>query len=166
MRLRIIGVMGGAAADRKTCATAYRLGQLIADAGYVLLNGGRSGGVMDHSARGAKSRGGVTVGVLPGVNPDQAGKDIDLALATGMGDARNLINVLSSELVIACAGGAGTLSEVALALKSGRRVIAVGLLLGKVFAPFEKSGLLTYADNAEEAMNQAGTYLARVSRSD
>jgi len=106
------------------------------------------------------------VGVLPGVNPDQAGKDIDLALATGMGDARNLINVLSSELVIACAGGAGTLSEVALALKSGRRVIAVGLLLGKVFAPFEKSGLLTYADNAEEAMNQAGTYLARVSRSD
>ena len=79
MRKRVIGVMGGAGAGEDACRLAYRLGQLVADGGDVLLCGGRAHGVMEHAARGARDRGGLTVGVLPGSDPDRASTNIDLA---------------------------------------------------------------------------------------
>jgi len=159
MRRPVIGVMGGAQADAGTCRLAYRLGELIAEAGCVLLNGGRPCGVMEHSARGAKSRGGLTVGILPGGSAGEASTSVDVAVATGMGDARNAINVLSSDAVIACPGGAGTLSEIALALKNGKRVVALGFWPGEAFSPWSRAGLLTRAETPEDALRQALSHL-------
>ncbi len=123
MRKIVVGVMGGGSASAEVVDAAYRLGTLIARQGWVLLNGGRVAGVMDASARGARAEQGLTVGILPGRDLEGMSDAIDIPIVTGMGDGRNSINVLSSDVVIACAGGAGTLSEVALALKSGRDVI-------------------------------------------
>jgi uncharacterized protein (TIGR00725 family) len=106
---------------------AYRLGRLLALAGWTILSGGRDAGVMREVNRGAKSvPGSLTVGVLPTASAPVAA-DVDVAIITEMHNARNNINVLSSRVVIACGnGGPGTASEVALALKAGRPVILLG----------------------------------------
>ena len=89
-----------------------------------MLTGGRAEGVMGAAAAGAKEiAGSLTLGILPGERGGE-GPDIDVAVFTGMGEARNAINVLSSDVVVACgADGAGTLSEIALALKAEKPVI-------------------------------------------
>jgi hypothetical protein len=103
---------------------AFALGAAIAQEGWVLLSGGRNSGVMDAVNRGAKQTGGLTIGVMPGSDKSSMSDAVDVGIVTGMGSARNNINVLSSDVVIACgAGGAGTASEIALALKSRRPVI-------------------------------------------
>jgi uncharacterized protein (TIGR00725 family) len=160
MRKRVIGVMGGAAAGDEACLLAYRLGQLVAAGGDVLLCGGRPEGVMEQAARGAREQGGLTVGILPGSDPDQASVYIDLAVATGMGNARNAVNVLSSDAVVACAGGTGTISEVALALKSGKMVVALGFDPGSCFRPWVGRGL-HLAGSAEEAYRLVQQHLGR-----
>lgn len=113
---------------------------------------------MEHAARGARDGGGLTLGILPGNDPDQASTSIDLAVATGMGNARNAINVLSSDAVVACAGGTGTISEVALALKSGKLVVALGFDPGSCFAPWIDRGL-HLAGSAEEAYRLVSDHL-------
>jgi uncharacterized protein (TIGR00725 family) len=75
---------------------ARRLGGLIAREGWILLNGGRASGIMEASARGAKENGGLTIGILPGNNPAWASEYIDIPILTGIGFARNYINVLTS----------------------------------------------------------------------
>ena len=102
---------------------AYELGELIARQGWVLLTGGRKAGVMDAASRGAKAAGGLTIGILPGKDTAGISEAVDLAIITDLGNARNNINVLTASVVIACGMGAGTASEVALALKNGKRVI-------------------------------------------
>ncbi|MRR12141.1 DNA-binding protein, partial [bacterium] len=92
----IIGVMGGGTVDADTMECARELGALIAHEGWVLLNGGRDCGVMAASASGAREAGGTVVGVLPDESAVRATPDLDIAILTGMGDARNVINVLSS----------------------------------------------------------------------
>jgi uncharacterized protein (TIGR00725 family) len=127
-RRPIVGVMGaGESAAKGACELGERLGELIAREGWVLLTGGRDAGVMAAAIRGAKRvPGSLTIGILPTAS-GPAAPGLDVAIFTGMGNARNAINVLSSHVVVACgAGGAGTASEVALALKSGRRVVLVG----------------------------------------
>jgi len=120
----IIGVMGpGDGATKEICNQARELGQLIAQTGWVLLTGGRNAGVMDAAIRGAKEAGGLTIGILPTSTLDGASEPLDIPVLTGLGDARNTINVLSSAIVIACGMGPGTASEIALALKVGKRVI-------------------------------------------
>jgi uncharacterized protein (TIGR00725 family) len=116
----------GDAATEKDLDHARRLGTLLAREGFVVLCGGRREGVMEAVCRGAREAGGLTVGVLPGDDPDDASEAVDVVIVTGMGSARNAINVLSSDLVIACGMGAGTASEIALALKAGRDVILLG----------------------------------------
>lgn len=124
MKKTIIGVMGpGDKAQEKDLDNAYKLGQLIAENGWVLLTGGRKAGVMEAATQGAKSLGGLTVGILPTNNTEGMAEDIDIAIVTGLGNSRNNINVLSSDVVIACGMGLGTASEVALALKNGKFVI-------------------------------------------
>ncbi|MBS3957540.1 MAG: TIGR00725 family protein [Clostridiales bacterium] len=122
----IIGVMGAGHADAATCALARELGSAIAARGWVLLNGGRDSGVMAASAEGASAMGGLVVGILPGDDHSGIAPGVDLAVLTGMGDARNVINVLSSHVVVALQGGAGTLSEIAHALNSRRPVVVIG----------------------------------------
>jgi uncharacterized protein (TIGR00725 family) len=152
----IVGVMGsGEDDDREAVALAYEVGGAIAREGWVLLNGGLACGVMDASARGAREAGGLVVGVLPDSDAARASHFIDIPIRTGMGDARNVVNVLSSDVVIALPGRAGTLSEVALALKSGRTVIAVRFDLGVAFEEYRESGQLVQAASADEAIARA-----------
>ncbi len=159
MRKPVIGVMGGATVDADVEQTAHRLGALIAKRGWILLNGGRNAGVMAASAAGAKQAGGTVIGILPDSHARNASPDLDIAVVTGLGDARNLVNVLSSDVVIACPGAAGTLSEVALALKNSRRVILLGLDPGPELDAHRSVGLLTTADSPEDAVDQAAAAL-------
>ncbi len=108
MRRIIIGVMGrGENATANDLQNAYILGQLIAKQGWVLLTGGRNVGVMDAVSKGAKSADGLTIGILPGENQDGMSSWVDIAIFTDMGNSRNNINVLTSDVVIACGMGAG-----------------------------------------------------------
>lgn len=120
----IIGVMGpGESATAELQATAYELGQHIAQQGWILLTGGRNLGVMDAACRGAKSVDGLTIGILPSNSQAAMSTAVDIPIVTGLGHARNVVNVLSSRVVVACGLGAGTISEVAIALKIHRPVI-------------------------------------------
>lgn len=146
----IIGVMGSGrplAAQAET--TAYLLGRLIAREGWVLLTGGRSAGVMDACSRGAREADGLVVGVLPDETSVGASAHLDIAIRTGMGDARNVVNVLSSDVVIALPGGAGTLSEIAHALKACRPVIVVGWDPGEAM---RRAGTVVDAATPEDAI--------------
>lgn len=155
----VIGVMGaGRPLDEAEYAAAYTLGRLIAERGWVLLTGGSPVGVMDAASRGAHDAGGLVVGVLKSGEPRHASEWVDIAIRTGMGDARNVINVLSSDVVIALPGGAGTLSEVALALKSGKTVIALGWDPGEAMRAAARGRLLD-AGSPHEAVEQAARAL-------
>ena len=151
-RRPIIGVMGGANVSDLDYQLAYELGALVAENGWMLLNGGRDAGVMRASAEGAKSRGGTTIGVLPSASKNDANPFIDIPIVTNLADARNVINVLSSDVVVACPGSAGTLSEVALALKNKRTVILLRLNVGDAFEEYRKTGTLINASTAQECV--------------
>src|SRR5207245_2335370 len=110
----LVAVVGGGTCTPQEAAWATAVGRLIAERGAVLLCGGL-GGVMAAAARGAKQAGGLTVGILPGNDPREANPDIDVALATGMGEMRNALIVRAASAVIAIGGGWGTLSEIAMA---------------------------------------------------
>jgi uncharacterized protein (TIGR00725 family) len=152
--------MGGGSASEKALAGAYRLGALIAREGWILLNGGRNAGIMDASARGARDQGGITLGILPDESLERCSPAIDIPVVTGMGSARNCINVLTSRIVVACPGGAGTLSEIALALKYGRPVILLDFDVGGAFDRYRRLGLLSTADTPEAAIARVKDLLA------
>ncbi len=149
----IVGVMGGGSAPAADVQSAYQLGALIADQGWILLNGGRNAGIMDASARGAQDHGGITVGILPDDTSRRVSRHIQIPILTGMGDARNYINVLSSNIVVACAGGAGTISEIALALKNEKHVILLNFETGSIFDSYRRRGLLLSAQTPEEVID-------------
>lgn len=159
----LIAVCGPNEATDEEVALAERLGELLARAGATVICGGR-GGAMAAVSRGAKRAGGTTIGILPGTDPREANEWIDYPICTGIGEARNAVVVASGEVVIAVGGGLGTLSEIALALKLGRPVIALrtwpldpGLL--------ERAGArLIEVTTAEEAAQRA-LELCRTARS-
>jgi uncharacterized protein (TIGR00725 family) len=119
-----IGVMGAGECSAEVSCQAEQVGKLIAQQGAVLICGGR-GGVMEAAAKGARIALGITVGILPESDDSSANPYIDIPIVTGMGNGRNIINILSSQVVIAISGGYGTLSEIALALKTRKPVIAL-----------------------------------------
>ena len=124
----VIGVMGpGNAATTQNVEYAYELGKLIAQENWVLLNGGRNIGVMDAVNKGAKEANGLTVGIMPTNEPDTFSEYVDIVIITDMKSARNNINVISSKVVVACGMGAGTASEIALALKTKKKVILLNI---------------------------------------
>jgi len=102
---------------------AYDLGKAIAKSGWITLTGGRSFGVMDASLKGAAEEGGLTIGVLPGDNDKNSSDHAQIKIVTSMGSGRNYISVLSSHVIVVLGMAAGTASEVALALKSRKKVI-------------------------------------------
>lgn len=160
MRKPVVGVMGGSKVNDKVWAMAKQLGRLIAQRGWVLLNGGRNTGVMAASAEGAKQAGGTVIGILPDKNTRQASPHLDIAVVTGLADGRNLINVLTSDVVIACPGALGTLSEIVLALKQDKRVILLDRDVGPELDSYRRRGQLTSASDPEEAIEQAAAALA------
>ena len=142
MRKVIVGVMGGGSVPKADAADAYELGRLIARQGWVLLNGGRPAGIMQASAKGAAENGGLTLGISPDDSHAGLSTYVQIPVLTGMGSGRNVINALSSDVVVACRGGAGTVSEIALALKHGRPVILLNFDPGKVCEPYRAAGQL------------------------
>lgn len=124
MHRPIVGVIGAGEAGEDILSLAEEVGRLIAEADCIMVCGGL-GGVMEAAARGAKSAGGTTVGILPGSNRRDANRYIDIPVVTGFGEGRNVFIVRSAEVLVAVAGGTGTLSEIALALRSGKTVIGL-----------------------------------------
>jgi uncharacterized protein (TIGR00725 family) len=119
-----IAVVGGGVCPTEVYERARLLGRLLAERGHVVICGGL-GGVMEAVCCGAREGGGTAVGILPG-EKESANKCVSIAIATGMGHARNAIVVKSCDAVVAFPGEHGTLSEIALALKMGKPVISLG----------------------------------------
>lgn len=125
-RRPVVGVVGSGKDGGPAVSMARQLGELIAAEGWVVLSGGRNAGVMKAVSEGAKAKGGLTVGLLPDKSSTVA-PEVDVAIFTDMNNARNNLIGLSSNVVVACGlDGPGTTSEVALALKNGKKVILLG----------------------------------------
>ena len=124
-RTPYIAVVGAGEASPADLTYAEEVGAGLADLGAVVVTGGL-GGVMEAACRGARSRRGHTLGILPGDDREEANGWVEIAVATGMGELRNGLVVRASDALVAIGGGHGTLSEVALALKLGRPVVGLG----------------------------------------
>lgn len=105
-----VSVIGGTEIDRTTTESAREVGRLLAARGHTVICGGL-GGVMEAVCEGASASGGDTVGILPTDDPDHANPFVDVAIATGLGHARNALVVMNGDAVVAIDGGVGTLSE-------------------------------------------------------
>ena len=144
--------MGSGEAVPDELAVAEEAGAAVAAASCGLVCGGL-GGVMEAACRGARSRGGLTLGLLPGVDREAANGWVVVAVPTGLGEARNALVVRAADAVVAIGGGWGTLSEIALALKAGLPVVGIGtwepVLDGEV-----ASGVVT-ADDPHFAVAEA-----------
>lgn len=123
--MQIIGVIGAGTCSHQIAQVAEAVGYGLAQQHLALVCGGL-GGVMAAACRGAKAAGGTTIGILPGSDRGAANPWVDLAIATGLGEARNLIIVRSAQALIAIDGEYGTLSEIAFALKLGVPIIGLG----------------------------------------
>lgn len=119
-----MAVVGAGECAPDVAAWCEAVGRGLAEAGAVLVCGGL-GGVMEAACRGAKAAGGTTVGILAGDDRSMANAWVDVAIPTGLGEARNALVVRSAGVVVAVSGGYGTLSEVALALKTGKPVVGL-----------------------------------------
>jgi uncharacterized protein (TIGR00725 family) len=120
----IIAVIGGAVCSSVQAGIAEAVGRLLAERGAILVCGGR-GGVMEAACRGSHQSGGFTIGILPGKDTREGNPYLTVALPTGLRYARNALVVQAGNAVIAIGGGYGTLSEIGIALKIGRRVIGL-----------------------------------------
>jgi uncharacterized protein (TIGR00725 family) len=100
------------------------------------------------------------LGILPDDNAMQASVFVRIPICTGMGSGRNIINVLSSDFVIACSGGAGTISEIALALKHGKIVFTVAFSTGEIFAAYQNQGKLLPLETPEQAITKIKNLVA------
>lgn len=145
-----IGVIGGAKPEAKFRRAALEVGQLIAEKKAILVCGGLSG-VMEAAAKGAKQKGGFTIGILPGNFPEDANRYIDIAIATGLGYTRNSLVVMNSDILIAIDGGYGTLSEIAYGKVHKKKVIGIGT--------WDIDGVIK-VDTPEEAVEKAIQYSA------
>jgi uncharacterized protein (TIGR00725 family) len=119
-----IAVVGTSDPSPELYATAEEVGRRLAKAGATVVCGGL-GGVMEAVCRGASQAGGRTVGILPGPDRGAANAFVDLAIATGLGEARNALVARAGDAMIAVGGGYGTLAEVALALRAGTAVVGL-----------------------------------------
>ncbi len=147
-----VAVIGNSACSKEEAALAETVGELLAERGATVVCGGL-GGVMEAVCRGAKSKGGLTIGVLPGDKAEIANPWVDIGLASGMGEARNAVVVRAAKAVIAIGGGYGTLSEIAYALKGGIPVI--GLNTWSVSQPGHEHDPITRVQSAREAVEEA-----------
>lgn len=142
---KIIGVIGGSFVEQKYLDLAFEVGRLLSQKDIIIVCGGL-GGVMEAVCRGASENDGLTVGLLPASDIKMANPYVKIPLATGIGSARNKVVVESSQALIAIAGAYGTLSEIALALDSDKKVIGLGT--------WDIPGVIQ-ANSAEEAVKLA-----------
>ncbi|HEY4026094.1 MAG TPA: TIGR00725 family protein [Candidatus Dormibacteraeota bacterium] len=119
-----VAVCGASEPSPEQRALAREVGRMLAEAGAVVLCGGL-GGVMEAAAEAATAAGGMAVGILPGPDRAAANPHLSIAIATGLGEARNAVLTTAADAVIAIGGGWGTLSEIGLARRQGRPVVAL-----------------------------------------
>jgi uncharacterized protein (TIGR00725 family) len=141
-----IGVIGASKITPEFEKIAFEVGFGIAERGGFLVCGGL-GGVMEQACRGAKQAGGMTIGIIPGLERNQANPYVDIIITTGLDEARNLIVVRTADVIIAIAKGLGTLTEIAFALKIEKPVIGIGTWNNEL--------TLIKVKTAEEAVNKA-----------
>ncbi len=147
-----IAVIGSGQCTEEVKAVAREVGRLVAKAGAILVCGGL-GGVMDGAAEGAKSAGGMTVGILPDHIRMGASRFLDISIPSGMGEMRNALIVRAADALIAVHGEFGTLSEIALAMKTGKPV--VGLHTWEFSKPDVEMEALIRAKTPKEAVDMA-----------
>ena len=139
-----IGVIGGGECAPEIYEIAHEVGQEIAKNGFALVCGGL-GGVMEAACRGAKAAEGITIGILPTSNKGDANPYVDLVIPTGLGHARNVLIVHASDALVAIDGEAGTLSEIAVALKIGKPIVGI--------KSWELEGRVPLAEGASESIH-------------
>jgi len=123
-RKPVIAVIGAGKCSKKLRDMAADVGRYIAENGGVVVCGGL-GGIMEGAARGAKEAGGTTIGIIPSDNKEDANEFIDFVIATGIGQARNILVVNSADAIVALPGKYGTLTEMAFALNAGKPIVSV-----------------------------------------
>ena len=139
--------------------TAFDVGVEIAKSGSVLLTGGL-GGVMEAASRGAKSVGGLTIGIIPQDDATLANEFCDIVIPTGMGLTRDFLNALSADGIVIVGGGSGTLSEVCAAYMHKKPMVAIRNLNGPVaqyidgYLDHRENVKIIGADNAQEAVSK------------
>jgi uncharacterized protein (TIGR00725 family) len=148
----IIAVIGNSSCSTEEAKLAQTVGELLAQQGVITVCGGL-GGVMEAVCRGAKSKGGLTIGILPGQDSSTANPWVDVPVVTGIGEARNAAVVKSAQAVIAIGGSYGTLSEIAYALKNGIPVI--GLNTWSLSRKGREDDSIVRVQSAVEAVNKA-----------
>ena len=148
----IVAVIGDSSCSAEEAKLAETVGELLAQRGVIIICGGL-GGVMEAVCRGAKSKGGLTVGILPGRDPSTANPWVDIPVVTGIGEARNVVVVKSAQAVIAIGGGYGTLSEIAYALKS--RIPVIGLNTWSLSSNGREDDSVIRVQDATEAVDKA-----------
>jgi len=148
----IIAVIGDSSCSVEESELAETVGEQLAERGATVICGGL-GGVMEAVCRGAKSKGGLTIGVLPGEDSSMANQYIDIPIVTGVGYARNMAVVKSAQAAIAIGGNYGTLSEIAYALKRGIPVI--GLNTWSLSRNGQEGDPIIRVSNAAEAVDRA-----------
>ncbi|HEX9992228.1 MAG TPA: TIGR00725 family protein [Acidimicrobiales bacterium] len=121
----VVAVIGGYDVGADVLAVAEEVGRRLAEAGAVVVTGGRRG-VAEAASRGAALAGGTVVGVLPGRDRAEANPWVGVAVPTGMGETRNALVVMGADAVVALPGSFGTLSEMAFALLAGTPVVGIG----------------------------------------
>jgi uncharacterized protein (TIGR00725 family) len=150
-------VVGPDPASPEVAARCEEIGRLLAQEGAIVVTGGL-GGAMEAASRGAAEAGGITVGLLPGTSREPANPHLTVAIPTGMGEGRNVLNVRAADAVIAVAGEFGTLSEIAFALKTGVPVVGLGTWelrkAGRVVDAFVRVD--TPSEAVREALRLAG----------
>jgi len=154
-----VAVIGASHCSAEEAANAEAVGRELAKRKAVVICGGL-GGVMEAACRGAVAEGGLTVGILPGDNPQDANPYVKIPIATGLGYARNVIIVKSAQAVIAVGGSYGTLSEIAFAFQNGLPVI--GLNTWTIAEPGSKENPIVPAEGPVEAVDKALARLRRV----
>ena len=153
-----IAVVGERDASRAIASAAEDVGREIALRGGIMICGGM-GGVMEAAARGCKSAGGITVGIIPSADADDANPHIMVPIVTGMGEGRNIIVVRSAQAVIAIGGSYGTLAEIALALRLNIPVIGLHTWIFSREQLDERDPVMRAA-HAKEAVDRAWGALA------
>jgi uncharacterized protein (TIGR00725 family) len=148
----VVAVIGAGRATPAEERAAEAIGARLASAGAVVVTGGR-GGVMAAASRGAAAAGGLTIGLLPGTTREEANPWVQIALPTGLGEARNVLVVRAADTVVAVGGEHGTLSELGLALKLG--VPVVGLDTWVVSRRGEVEQAIVVATSPDEAADLA-----------
>jgi uncharacterized protein (TIGR00725 family) len=147
-----VAVVGDGRCSAEVAALAEAVGRELAQRGAVLVCGGL-GGVMEAACRGARAAGGLTIGILPGTLRRDANPYVDIPIVTGMGEARNVLVVQSSQAVIAVHGEYGTLSEIAHALKLG--IPVVGLSTWELAKGGQARQTIVRAHTPQEAVQKA-----------